>query len=957
MWQVGCPVATINKWMVKVGQLGHTVGRVEQVVDAAGQVVGRAVKQIMSPATIHLMPDWVPTPAARHILALAECQDGELGVCFMDVSMGQVYLGELEDDGIRSKLALLLCHVDPCELVHGRTPPHHVLSEATQNAIVRHCRTHALGGPLVRPVQRGSPREPLWRTAKTLAALQGMLSRAGSPGAPAALPESLRQLEHKTATLAALGVLLRHLEWLGVGKEVLAHSTFQEYVASSESDTSKHLELDPACIASLNLLEDQSGCSEGGGLLAHLDATLTSPGRRRLRTWLLRPLRCTLAIAERQEVLEALFCSPPLLSCMRKGLKMVHGDVERELSKLFSLISSSEHQTGSGTDPAGDVLHPGQPEGPPLPSGCHEPEDDNVSATRGDAKIADSGDRQRLPICKQLLVVLALLRGSCKTVLVLKDEVDRDGNALCRGVACAEMAAQTLVHFENKLQMVASDDKAAEEQVVPVEGADHTCDTAARAFDEGRLALRQTFDLERRRINGLTAQVSAGAGNGSGLITSVRLWQGGEGGDDDNLLEVLPANARVPEEYEEAAAEEARRAEAALEAAVTEFIELTLREFVECRPLWQAVVDVLAELDVVQSLATRTVPAPSPPRSGGSHGQAAPQPRLNWCRPLVVPAADADPLQRDGGDAFHNPGAPMLEMCDAWHPLSVPASMPSAAGGSHSAPWQQVPCSMCLGGAGGSHVMLLTGPNMGGPNMGGKSTALRLAGLVVVLAQMGCRVPASSCMLTPVDRLFTRLGASDNIMEGRSTFLEEMLETSALLRWSSRHSLALLDELGRGTSTHDGLAIAHAVLCHLAENVQCRVLFATHYFDLTRNFDRHQVQIRHMACRVEEQHVQFLYELRRGEAPHGSCGIAVAAMAGIPLPVIFAAARAAAHFRGTDAGNEEAAETSCLDRVQMQAFAELYWDPVVCCHGMGDDRWAAEFFELWSRCQQIKNFQ
>ncbi|KAK3285492.1 hypothetical protein CYMTET_6911 [Cymbomonas tetramitiformis] len=104
MWQVGCPVATINKWMVKVGQLGHTVGRVEQVVDAAGQVVGRAVKQIMSPATIHLMPDWVPTPAARHILALAECQDGELGVCFMDVSMGQVYLGELEDDGIRSKL-------------------------------------------------------------------------------------------------------------------------------------------------------------------------------------------------------------------------------------------------------------------------------------------------------------------------------------------------------------------------------------------------------------------------------------------------------------------------------------------------------------------------------------------------------------------------------------------------------------------------------------------------------------------------------------------------------------------------------------------------------------------------------------------------------------------------------------------------------------------------------------
>ena len=121
-----------------------------------------------------------------------------------------------------------------------------------------------------------------------------------------------------------------------------------------------------------------------------------------------------------------------------------------------------------------------------------------------------------------------------------------------------------------------------------------------------------------------------------------------------------------------------------------------------------------------------------------------------------------------------------------------------------------------------------------GPNMGGKSTYMRQTALIVLLAHVGCFVPAQSALLGPVDQIFTRIGASDDLASGRSTFMVEMTETANILHNASEHSLVLLDEIGRGTSTFDGLALAHAVARHLAEKVGAYSLFATHYFELTR---------------------------------------------------------------------------------------------------------------------------
>lgn len=132
--------------------------------------------------------------------------------------------------------------------------------------------------------------------------------------------------------------------------------------------------------------------------------------------------------------------------------------------------------------------------------------------------------------------------------------------------------------------------------------------------------------------------------------------------------------------------------------------------------------------------------------------------------------------------------------------------------------------------------------------MGGKSTLLRQTCLGVILAQIGCYVPAQSCKLTPVDRVFTRIGASDRILEGKSTFFIEMEETVNILKQATRNSLVIVDELGRGTSTFDGYAIANAVLKYLVTRIKCLALFSTHHHMLLNDFrDMPRTACFHMA--------------------------------------------------------------------------------------------------------------
>ncbi|HUO52711.1 MAG TPA: DNA mismatch repair protein MutS [Gemmatimonadaceae bacterium] len=173
-----------------------------------------------------------------------------------------------------------------------------------------------------------------------------------------------------------------------------------------------------------------------------------------------------------------------------------------------------------------------------------------------------------------------------------------------------------------------------------------------------------------------------------------------------------------------------------------------------------------------------------------------------------------------------------------------------------------------------------------GPNMAGKSTILRQIGLIVLMGQMGSFVPAARARIGMVDRVFTRVGASDNLVRGQSTFMVEMAETSAILHTATARSLVLLDEIGRGTSTYDGVSIAWAVSEHLHEAVRCKTVFATHYHELTQLADE-LVAVRNYNVAVREagDQVLFLHQLRPGGADR-SYGIEVGRLAGLPETVL-----------------------------------------------------------------------
>ena len=207
-----------------------------------------------------------------------------------------------------------------------------------------------------------------------------------------------------------------------------------------------------------------------------------------------------------------------------------------------------------------------------------------------------------------------------------------------------------------------------------------------------------------------------------------------------------------------------------------------------------------------------------------------------------------------------------------------------------------------------------------GPNMGGKSTFLRQTALIAVLAQCGGFVPAARAKVGLVDRLFSRVGASDNLARGRSTFMVEMVETAAILAQASPRSLVILDEIGRGTSTYDGLAIAWAVVEAMHDQVKCRTLFATHYHELTRLAGRLEtLSLHHVRAREWKGDLVLLHEVADGAADR-SYGIAVAKLAGLPPAVV---SRARAVLAKLEAGRDATGGIAAgLDDLPLFAAAE-----------------------------------
>ncbi|KAF2755000.1 DNA mismatch repair protein Msh6 [Pseudovirgaria hyperparasitica] len=264
---------------------------------------------------------------------------------------------------------------------------------------------------------------------------------------------------------------------------------------------------------------------------------------------------------------------------------------------------------------------------------------------------------------------------------------------------------------------------------------------------------------------------------------------------------------------------------------------------------WLAAVKIVAQLDCLISLA----------KASATLGEPS-------CRPTFVEDQKA-----------------VLELEDLRHPCMLNTVS------------DFIPNTINLGGS-QANISLLTGANAAG-----KSTILRQTCVAVILAQIGCYLPCSYARLTPIDRIMSRLGANDNIFAAQSTFFVELSETQKILSEATPRSLVILDELGRGTSSYDGVAVAQAVLHHIASHIGCIGFFATHYHSLASEFSAHpEIKPQRMRIRVDEKdrRVTFLYKLESGVA-EGSFGMHCAAMCGIPNSVIEKAEVAAKEWEHT----------------------------------------------------------
>ncbi|KAL3648107.1 hypothetical protein CASFOL_009075 [Castilleja foliolosa] len=382
-------------------------------------------------------------------------------------------------------------------------------------------------------------------------------------------------------------------------------------------------------------------------------------------------------------------------------------------------------------------------------------------------------------------------------------------------------------------------------RIIPREGADIEYDAACQIVKGIELNLGKHLKEQRKVL-------------GDSSISFVTV------GKDTYLLEVPESlSQRISKEYELRSSKkgfarywtpeiknwigELSKAESEKESKLKSILQRLIGRFCENHIKWRQIVSTVAELDCLISLAIA---------SEYYEGKA--------CRPIV-------------STSHHSHEVPSLNAKSLGHPVLRSDALVEGT---------FVTNDVMLGGSGHASFILLTGPNMGG-----KSTLLRQICMSVILAQMGADVPAESFVLSPVDRIFVRMGAKDQIMAGHSTFLTELSETASMMSSATRNSLVALDELGRGTSTSDGQAIAASVLEHFVHEVQCRGMFSTHYHRLAVDYQKDpKVSLCHMACQVVKgvdglEEVIFLYKLTPGSCPK-SYGVNVARLAGLPDKVL-----------------------------------------------------------------------
>lgn len=732
----GVPHHAAQAYLAKLIRAGKRVALAEQTTEPqAGKIVEREIAQIISAGTID---DLSLLEAARpNYLAAVHRARGRYGLAWVEHSTGEFRLTEFAD---RDSLEDELERLRPSELLYSeeqagdfdRLPgaqaydAYPFIHEQAEYALKKHFKVQTLDG---------------FGCADC---------RAGVGAAGAILHYVETQLRRSVSHLRSL-------------------HTYR---------TETHLLIDAASQANLDLVDSRSGAK--GSLLGAIDRTRTPMGGRKLRHWLLHPLRDLEALVARQEFVAALIAEPFLLKAIQEDFSEVR-DVERTLARLSQ---------GSGN--------------------------------ARDLKSLELSLRH-VPNVREHLRSLG--GGS------LGFELERrlgDFTELCNWLDRALVPEPPATLKEGGLFR---------------EGFHAQLDEIRRAATEGKqwVAELQSREQERTGISSLKVKYNAVFG----YFIEITNSQLDKAPVEYTRKQTL-ANAErftTPElkemENKILGADERLRA--------LEYEEfLTLRETVlEHLTAIQETAAALAEIDVLASFAE------------SARLLDYCRPELNHTRNLVIEQGRHPVLDRNIGEEKFVPNDTALS--------------PE-----------------------GNRFMLITGPNMAG-----KSTYIRQVALIALMAQIGSYVPAARAEIGLIDRIFTRVGASDDLSKGHSTFMVEMTETALIVNHATEQSLVILDEIGRGTATYDGLSIAWSVVEHLHDKVRCRALFATHYHELTQlAASRPALNNFSVAVREWNEQIIFLRKIIPGAADK-SYGIQVARLAGLPDTIISRAREILAGLEGT----------------------------------------------------------
>ncbi|KAL3892164.1 hypothetical protein ACJMK2_004398 [Sinanodonta woodiana] len=868
----GFPEIAYNRYADTLIQKGYKVARIEQTETPDmmaerckklanptkfDKVVKREICRITScgTKTFNVMDGECGDSQSTYLLAVLEkLETAEgcptYGVCFVDTSIGKFYIGQFSDDRHCSRLRTLIAHYTPVQVLHEKGKMSQKTSLMLSNNL-----TSCIKEPLV-------PGKEFWDSGKTLKvlaeedyfkdeeskdfkwpdALKKMISEVDSLGLTAA--------EEYSLAISALGAITWYLQYSLMDKELLSMKNFEQYVpldyapANSPKKTTfdfskKHMVLDGVTLKNLDVIENSSTGTLEGTLLERLDNCSTAFGKRLFRQWLCAPLCNPAAINDRLDAVDDLIGCKDLVAEVTELLKKLP-DLERFLSRIHTLgVNKGPNHPDSRAILYEEVTY------------SKRKIEDFLSTIDG-FKVANKIARKfkdRTENFKSKLLK--------KTVTLAGENADGYFPDL----------TEDLQFFENAFDH----NKAKKDGVIlPSKGVDKEYDKAVSDIKATEQALNDYLEQQRNRL----------------ACKSIVYW-----GTAKNRYQMeIPELAwkRVPDEYDLTSSKKGWKryktaeieklfakmmdAEERKDASLKDVMRRIFHTFDERYKKWNATVQCLAVLDVLLSMAHN------------SHcGDGI------MCRPeIICPSEETGPFLevRDG----RHPCVSKTFSGGDFIPNNTVIGIPDANAMETDEKGDNT--EDC------SRVVLVTGPNMGG-----KSTLMRQVGLITIMAQMGCYVPAEKCTLTPVDRVFTRLGASDRIMAGESTFYVELSETSAILQHATQHSLVLMDELGRGTATYDGTAIACSVVEELSQKIRCRTLFSTHYHSLVEEFSHDpNIRLGHMACMVESEEedptqetITFLYKFSKGACPK-SYGFNAAKLANIPDSVIKVAVEKAKDF-------------------------------------------------------------